>query len=448
MKLLLVRPDHPDEGMSNRKLGIIHQPLGLLYLAAMLEQHGHEVLICDEMVGDSFYRSLKLSQPDMVGITVTTLLFQRVKELVLLSHEQKVPVILGGPHVCALPEESLLESGADGVILGEGEESFSEVADGKQWSDIQGLVFLNQEGTLINNGYPHPPEIDHLPFPARHLLDRRKYLGEHEVGFFIGKRNNLIRIFTSRGCPHRCTFCSSATIFGRKARYRNPESIISEIEKDTTAWNTRNVMFMDDTFTLKRQHVIDVCNALLKTGKKIRWGCFSRAGVPEDVLTLMRDAGCHLIGFGVESGSPRILERLKKNITISAVEESLAMCRKLGIRSKAFIMLGVPGETEEDFQMTVDLCLRARPDYLTVSIFAPLPGSEIMADLSESDKRLLTGNYYRSTDPVLRKRQNELLRRFHFRFSYARNFFRNFSINEIPDYIHMMKAFISLQRNI
>lgn len=211
-------------------------------------------------------------------------------------------------------------------------------------------------------------------------------------------------------------------------------------------WQTQNLVFMDDTLTMNSSHITAICEAILRSGKKIRWGCFARAGISGDVVALMKSAGCHLIGFGVESGSPAILNRIKKRITPEQVHDSIRLCRLNGIRSKAFIMVGLPHETDEDFRMTLDLCLRARPDFLTVSTFIPLPGSEIMNEFPESTSHgLPSENYYHSDDPVIHARHIKLLRSFHLRPAFFAQFIKNFSIREIPDYLHMMKAFLAIQ---
>jgi len=450
MKVMLVRPDYREEAMSNRRLGTIHQPIGLLYLAAGLEQNGHEVIICDEMVGDNINSMVQEAKPDLLGITVTSLLFERVREIIreVRSLNSTIKIILGGPHISALPRLSAEMSGADATVVGEGEQTIIELAAGNDWQTIKGLHYF--KGSEWCDNEPRPaPDINTLPMPARHLLDRHKYLGEHEVGFRVGKNNTLLRLFTTRGCPFQCTFCCSHNIFGRKARYRTAESVMTEIDRGIREWQTTNVMFMDDTFTLDINHVSSICEAILKSGHKIRWGCFARATLSEDLIRMMKNSGCHMIGFGIESGSQRILDKMKKRTKIPEIKKTLELCRKHGIRTKGFIMVGLPGETTDDYNQTVDLVLGSKLDYLLVSVFIPLPGSEILSEFPHFDPTMqIRGNFYYSGDPIWKERQVELLRKFHFRFSYALNCLRKFSLTELPDYWYMFKAFLTVRREM
>ncbi|MBN2382861.1 radical SAM protein [bacterium] len=450
MKVMLIRPDYSEEAMSNRRLGTIHQPIGLLYLAAGLEQNGHEVIICDEMVADDLSQMIRDHKPDLIGITVTSLLFQRVCSIIkeIRSVDPNTKIILGGPHISAVPRLSLEMSGADGAVVGEGEETIIELAGGRSWSSIRGLNYF-ENGEWRSNERRLAPDINALPMPARHLLERSKYLGEHEVGFRVGQKNTLLRLFTSRGCPFQCTFCCSHNIFGRKARFRSAESVLAEIEQGIKDWKTTNVMFMDDTFTLNKDHVQEICDAIIKSGHTIRWGCFARATLSEEMIIMMKRAGCHMMGFGVESGSQRILDMMKKRTKIPEIKQTLALCRKHGIRTKAFIMVGLPHETTEDYNQTVALVLGSKLDYLLVSVFVPLPGSEILSECPDFDPSMQTrGNFYYSGDPIWKERQVELLRKFHFRLSYALNSLRKFSLVEIPDYWYMLRAFLTVRREM
>lgn len=456
MKVLLVRPDrsgmHLDTRDHLKRFGDLHQPLGLLYLAAMLAEEKITVNICDEIVGDNFSEMVNIFNPDIVGITVTSPLMSRVVELTAIAKKNGIRVIIGGPHVSALPGESLKESGADAAVIGEGEHTIVELCDKDDWSGIKGIAY-RKNGELILNLLREPIEnLDMLPFPARHILDFSKYHSDIEFGLPLKKNEKLMRILSSRGCPHQCTYCASHCVFGRKLRLRSARNILDEVEEARQKWGVNVFMFADDAFTSSSSRLREISQLIIDKRLDIRWGCFSRVGLTPEIMQLMKKSGCRIIGFGVETGSPDILKAIKKDINIKEVVDTFKNAKKLGIKTKSFFIVGLPGEGEKEFKESMELACKINPAYLWASIFVPLPGSSIYKEMDESEKIHIDWgkrSFFYTKDRVLMNRHRRLIRRFYLRPIYILNMLRYFSPEDLIYFLRMLKTYfiIRLQEN-
>jgi len=447
LRALLIRPDkiesHFHMEQSTERLGDLHQPLGLLYLATVLKKAGVEVFISDEIVGDDSLKSFEEFNPDIIGITVTTPLFERACDLVGEFRKRGGKVILGGPHISSVPEESIEKSGADAVIVGEGEDTIKELCREKEWKNVAGIIY--RENGRLKRTEPREliADLDTIPIPDRGFLDLSKYRNDVEFGFPIAGKDVLMRVFTSRGCPYRCTFCSTFNIFGRKVRFRSADNILEEIHYLNGKYNTRHFMFMDDTFTLKEDIVRELCSKFLDEKLELRWACFARVGISKETLKAMKDAGCQLIGFGVESGSEKVLNNVKKKTTPQQIETTFSEARAAGIDAKAFFIVGLPGEEEEDFKESLDFARRINPPFLWLSMFYPLPGTEAYESVLK-EGRLKDANrvsYFQSEDEELKRRHRTFLRKFYLRPGYLVNIFKNFSFRRILYFARMFKAY-------
>jgi len=371
-----------------KKLGATHHPIGLLCLATYMREHGHSVRIFDLDVSpaDGLLRFLKETPPRLVGITVMTAELPAVKRICAFCAQLGIKTVTGGPHPSALPEDTLRYTGCDFAIVGEGEialrELFSALTAGHPAFDsIAGLAWRDGENIRVN-GRAIPPETDKLPVPDRTLLDLPLYRGHSTLGV----PDNGTLVFTSRGCPFVCTFCASRNVFGRGARLLPMESIFREIDA-CAALGLTHITIGDDTFTLNKQRVIAFCRYLQERYPRMTWNCNSRVDtIDEEMLGWMKKTNCVKIAFGVESGSPRILQSICKRITIEQVKKAFALTRKYKIHTQAFFMIGHPGETAEDIAMTEKLIYDIRPDYLFLSVFVPLPGTKDFAALEAAGK--------------------------------------------------------------
>ena len=438
MKALLVRPsDLPNEDLFKKDVAGLYPPLGLLYLAAIIQQQGAKVELCDELVGHNFRQMIDALEPgDLVGVTVTSPMVPRTAEILAHARQRGCRTVVGGPHVSALPAESLAETGAEAAVVGEGEETIAEFIQRGSWSDIQGVVW--QDGGEVRFNPPRAPlaDLNALPFPARDLLQWEHYKGTCEFGFVVDSEETWTTLVGSRGCSYRCTFCGSSAVFGNKVRTRTVENILQEMAHAHDQWGVRNFTFSDDTFVFSEQRTRDFCAALIASGKKFCWSCLTRVNLSTETLAIMKEAGCVLIGFGVESGSQKVLRRVKKRINFEDVERVFCQARRVGIKTKSFFMIGLPGEGEEEFQQSVEFAIKIRPHYLWLSILVPLPGTQIYIE-QQSTKG---GSYLFSEDPLLAARYRTFLRRFYLRPRYLLDLLSN--PGELGYYLSMFKTYI------
>ena len=441
MKVLLVRPsDLPSEELFKKDVAGLYPPLGLLYLAAALEQEGVEVKLCDELVGHDYRREVdRLSEGDLVGVTVTSPMVQRTALILEHARRRGCRTVIGGPHVSALPAESLADTGAQAAVVGEGEHTLAEFARIGTWEGIQGAVLRHGEEVRFNPPRALEQDLDALPFPARHLLPWEHYHGTGEFGFVVDSSQTWTTIMGTRGCTYRCTFCGSSAVFGRHVRNRSIPNILAEITEASERWGVRNFTFSDDNFTHSDQRTREFCRALISGGFNIRWSCLARVTLTEETLALMKQSGCVLIGFGVESGSEQVLRRIKKGIRLTDVERVFHGARRAGIKTKAFFMIGLPGEGPAELQQSIEAAIKIRPSYLWLSILVPLPGTPIYLEMQPT----AGGSYVHSDDPELSRRYQTFLRRFYLRPGYLLELCLN--PGELTYYFSMFRTYLQLR---
>ncbi|MEN6292988.1 MAG: radical SAM protein [Methanobacterium sp.] len=372
-------------------------PLGLMYLASYAKLHtSHEIKIFDMQVEEATYEDLTnllfKEKPDVVAITVMTFtILDAIKTAeTIKSFDSSIKVVFGGPHPHIFPDETVNLNFVDYVVIGEGEITFSELLDNlldpEKLLHVKGLVFKNN-GQIVHTGIrDFIEDLDSLPFPARELIPYQKYFS------IIAKSNPITTIFTSRGCPYQCIFCYRPHM-GKRFRFRSPSNVIAEI-KQCVNMGIHEFLFYDDTFTINRQRVVDICNQLIEQKIQITFDIRARVNtVDEELLTLLKKAGCHRIHFGVESANPEILDVLKKGITLRQVEIAFETSKKLGIETLAYFMIGSPSETREQIEKTIRYASRLNPDYCHFSITTPYPGTPLYSMMLE--KGLAHEDYWR-----------------------------------------------------
>ncbi len=442
MQALLIRPSQlHNEDLFKDSVAGLYPPLGLLYLASIFEEQGVPVGLCDELLNEDVRARIDTMKPgDLVGVSVTSPLVARTAEIVAYARERGCRTVIGGPHVSAMPRESLAATGAEAAVVGEGEETVRDFLREGSWRDVPGAIFV-RDGQIHDNGpRAHIEELDALPLPARHLIRWEHYQRTCELGFVVEKGQGWTHIIGSRGCPYRCTFCASHTVHGRRVRMRSVEKIIEEIRITHDRWGVRNFTFSDDNFVQSEQRTQAFCRALLASGLSIRWSCLTRVGLSAPTLALMKRAGCVLITFGVESGSPEVLKRLKKQIDLDQVLATFRQARRLGIKTKSSFMVGLPGEGEAEFEESVRFAIQLRPSYLWLAIMLPFPGTEIHRQgMSREGESFLF-----SEDPVLSRRYSAFLRRYYLRPRYLMEIARN--PTELRYYLSMFRAYLRFRR--
>lgn len=376
MKISLVYPQFGKLFFS----GFRNSPLGLAYIAAVLREDGHVINIIDLNFGmdwKQFEKELIKAKPDAVGVTcMTTMANNALKVAERVKRNLNCPVILGGPHPTIMPESILYNENVDYVVEGEGEitirELIQNLEEHKNVKTVSGIWY--KKNGIIKRTTPRQfiENLDQIPFPARDLLSKEYF------------RYGYAYIITSRGCPFNCSFCQPTLrrLFGPKVRFRSPSNVVDEMEYLKKSMKIRHVKFEDDTFTINRRRLIELCTEMKKRNVNITWDCNGRVGtVSEDLLLRMKEAGCVKMAFGVESGSQEILDTLNKGITVQEIKNDFRLCKDVGIRTHAYLMVGSPGETEKTIMETASLINEIEPDEMFISITTPLPMTKLYEDM-------------------------------------------------------------------
>ncbi len=385
MKLLLINPPLSRKEQRNPVVANLFSnamPLGILYIAAFCLERGLEVKVIDSpaerLLLDDVMARVKKYSPDIIGITTTTPVFHRAVEIAetIKKWAPKLPIIVGGPHINAAPVSSMLHECFDIGCIGEGEETFYELAvalDHCQSPDtVRGLILRHPCGG-VRFTPPRIPldDIDVIPFPARHLVNTKLYTSLPTDVQLLPKFTQL----ATRGCPFRCTFCDHASE-GETYRTPSPKYMVDEMELLAKEFGAREIAFVGSTFTAKRSQAEEMCEMILERKLNLKWTCSTRVDVVnEDLLRLMKKAGCWSIRFGVESGNQKILNFIKKGITKEQVTKAINLCDKVGIHTKAFFMVGHPMETRETIEETIDFACSLPLTDITVQINTPLPNT-------------------------------------------------------------------------
>ncbi|MCG2809480.1 MAG: B12-binding domain-containing radical SAM protein [Candidatus Portnoybacteria bacterium] len=356
-------------------------PLGLLYLAAYLQKNSeHQVEILDCQVEELNYKQIKEkikeNAPDAIGLTTMTFTLIDVLNIVKIAKKinPEIKTILGGPHVDIYPEETINQPGVDYLVLGEGEKPLKGLLDNinslNNLRQVKGVVFKDNN-KIVNTGRAElNQDLDSLPFPARRLTPYQKYSS------VLSKVSPVTTMFTSRGCPYKCLFCDRPHL-GKFFRARSAKNVVDEME-ECQKMGIKEILIYDDTFTVKRQRVIDICLEIQKRNLKIDWDVRARVDtVDKELLEIMKDSGCQRIHYGVEAGTQKILNVLRKGISLEQVEKAFKLSRKIGLETLAYFMIGSPTETKEDILETIKFAKKINPDFTHITITTPFPATDL-----------------------------------------------------------------------
>lgn len=358
--------------------------LGIAYIAAYLERVGYEVRIYDEVPNSlrTLTDVLKEFQPDVIGISCLTATFSRACEYAkeVKAYMPSLPVVFGGVHPTVTVEETLAHDFVDFVIYGEGEETFLEFLSKYEkpggYSDIPGLAFKDDGQTRVNPPRPLISDFESLPMPARHLFPMEYYTQR-----WNWPRGNWFRtanLMSSRGCPYECTFCGSKSMFGRSFRASSPQKTVDEAEHLIKRYGFECLSFSDDTFAVNKKRALDICREIKRRNLKAAYRFQLRADTSdEDLVRELKSIGCVHIDIGAESGSDKILKRMKKGITVKQIEESVATIKRNKIRAGVTFIIGSPEETMDDIEETKNLALRLKADYTQFFVMTSYPGTEL-----------------------------------------------------------------------
>lgn len=375
--------------------GVSMPPLGIGYVAAVLGKGGYHVEILDchvlKLSDRDIVAELRSRRPDMVGLTFTTEnrfeAFETAR--MIRSVLPECHLTAGGPHVSLAGLDTMEGVAAlDSVVIGEGEHTMVHLADclgarggPKGFKKIPGLIFRTEDGVLESTGIADKiNNLDTIPFPARHLYPPvEKYNFKFDVpGHGIRRFSNLM---TSRGCPANCNFCATPRVWGRKVRMRSPENILAEMENLVKDHGAEAFWFFDDTFNCNPHRVEQLCDLMIERGfNHMPWFCEIRVDVmSRPLLEKMKQAGCYTIGFGVESGSQRILDDvIRKNLKLEKVYELYEWCRELDVVANPFFIISHPTETWQEAQQTMSMIRHFKQNaHVSMAFLHVYPGTEL-----------------------------------------------------------------------
>jgi len=289
-------------------------------------------------------------------------------------------------------------------------------------SVIAGISYKKDGKVVVNKPREFIKELDSLPFPNREILDNSLYTNQS----FLNKASTLI--LTSRGCPFSCNYCATNAIYSKRWRVRSPQNVVSELAEIYFKHKIKNVFFMDDTFTVDKKRVLEICKLINENKLKIRWVCLTRPDcIDEEMLRAMKSAGCVEVRLGVESGSQKILDNICKGVTLAKIREACNMLKKVGITQSLFFMLGNPREDEKTIEQTIRFAIELNPDYVSFNLTTLLPGSKLheefaanktMYSLEDLDTEKAVISICKITTVELKKRFVEAYKRFYLRPRY------------------------------
>ena len=380
-------------------------PLGLAYLAAVLEREGQEVKIIDcpacKISHEQLRNELSSFEPNLIGLTSTTPTYPSAIQSAHVAKETcpQAKIIFGGPHATFMDREILSEEEAVNIVVrGEGEQTLLELSqespDSEAIKNIKGLTFRKNGQIIRTPDRPLIQNLDEIPRPEYKFFPMERYK-------IYGKQ--FLPIITSRGCPYQCAFCVTSRIFGRKFRARSPKNVVDELEWLRDTHGADGVSFYDDAFTLDRNRLVAICNEIIERKIGLPWGCQTRVDhVSKDILALMKKANCSEVSFGVESGCQRILDAVGKKTSVEQNEKAIKWAKEEGLFVAVSAIIAYPGETKETVKQTIDLLRRLEPDDAYLCVATPYPGTELRSIVESSGWKISNDwNLYDTVNPVV-----------------------------------------------
>lgn len=445
--IALIRPNYHSH--------IITPPLGLAYLASSIRKAGQGVGIIDALK-EGLHHDQVVRQTAGYSVSGITCMSDHHLETIRLAQALKRAgrlVWLGGPHVTALPKQSLEETGADAVFLGEAENTLPELLGA--WPEkpsLDGVLYAVDESSP---DWVLPPDLDQLPEPAWDLVPPGSYpIAPHGA---MLHRFPAAPLITSRGCPFRCTFCTAPRFHRRKIRFRTPELVLDEIERLVRDFSVREIHFEDNNMASSRSHVSAICEGLLSRGIDVTWTCpngVRTEGLDDDLLGLMKRSGCYMLAFGIESGNPELLRGIKKDVSLENMLDAVRRASAAGIQTQGFFIFGLPGETQETMRRTIRVAVQSKLDRAQFHLLDVLPGSEMW---DEFGQRRIAGWERRGfqevvwlpeglTEQDLIQAQKRAFRKFYLRFRILWSFLKDLKLRQIPYFYRRLTDFSLVKR--
>jgi anaerobic magnesium-protoporphyrin IX monomethyl ester cyclase len=455
MQVTLVNPPYPPDAHQHPPF----MPLGLGYLAAILEENGYDVNIIDcqalRLTVEDAKTELQKRKPDLVGLTSTTLTYKSALSIIRAAKEvlPDCLTVIGGSHVTFWDEEALNECPQlDIIVRGEGEITFLElvkkIEKNEDFTDVIGTTCRKGEEIVVNPDRPHIEDLDSLPYPAFHLWP---------IEHFNKYGKIIFPVMTSRGCTCWCDFCSAVRMFGRKYRMRSPQKVVDELEFLYKKYGQDQYTFYDDAFTVSQKRTEEICDEIMKRGLKIKWDCETRVDmVTKELLQKMKTAGCIAIWYGVEAGSKEVIEAMGKGISLTQTMNAFNWANEVGLMTVASMILGFPGETHETAMQSINLLAKIKSDEIGVYIATPYPGTPMHDYVKKMGWIKITDfNKYDTATPIfetptmtmdeLRELHDEAHRKFYLRPTYI---IRSFSKGGVYGYSTTKTALAWLKRTV
>ena len=413
-------------------------PLGIGYLAAVLEKAGYPVDVIDcqalKLTPEQFRAELSKRNPDVVGMTSTTLTYKSAAEMAKIAKEvnPKCTTMIGGSHVSFWDENALKEYPQfDIIVRKEGENTIVELMErieaGKPYYDVVGTTCRKGSEIVKNPDRPYIQDLDSLPFPAHHLFPL-EHLNKYGVVVFP--------VYTSRGCTFWCNFCSAVRMFGRGYRMRSPKSVVDELEFLVKTFHAQQFSFLDDAFSVSQERVKEICLEIQRRNLKIKWDCETRVDmVTRELLQLMKDSGCIAVWLGVEAGSQMVLDAMGKGYKLETIKKTFKTAEEVGLMTVASVVLGFPEETPETLRETTKFIEELNPDDVGYYMATPYPGTPMRELVIKNGwLRITDFNRYDTATPIfetplisskqLKEMREKALQSFYIRPSYIYKMWR------------------------
>ena len=402
MKIALINPEASVNRFDFKRF--LGEPLGLLYVASMLEHHGHEVKVFDLQMTTNLNLPEEIDYYglDIVGITSMTANFYKAEKVAkLIRQNSSAFVVLGGVHATFTHNELSHHPEFDAYVIGEGEFTMLELVNTLESKDelskVKGLVYRANGNIFYNKPRPRIDNLDAIPLPARHLVDIPAYI----------KHKESLSLITTRGCPYSCIFCSNRRLHGTKYRQRNIENVMKEIKVMCERYDPPRLNFVDSNFTFNPQHVKKFCHQYVEHGFNPTWSCCARVdNVDKALLELMRDSGCGNIFFGIESGSQRILDMIRKDFKLEQAEKVVKLAKDVGIKVTTSFIIGLPGE-KETIKETIEFAKKLDADTCLFFLITPYPGTYLTENLEKFGYKIADRDlsHYTGDYPILETKE-------------------------------------------
>lgn len=399
MKILLLNPPQDLDAILGVGKNFVqkYEPLGLLYIAAVANQKGYDVTVLDAYAAEyddaDVKKFITANHFDVIGVSTLTCNGAIVYKLGkwIKQNFPDTNIVLGNVHAAVYAKYYLRDKACDFVVHGEGDYVFVDVLEvlenKKDIESLKCVSYKKADGTLfISDEVAFVEDLEQLPYPARKMVDSKMYsLNEISNQMFVSSAETVCKtMFTSRGCPNRCSFC---VVHGnRKPRLNRYDLVVDEMEMLEKEYNAEYVFFMDSLFFSDRERVFQICNEINKRKLKIKWGCDAHVRfIDEEIVKAVEKAGCYELSFGIESGVQKLLNNVRKGITLKQIEDAISIVKKhSSIKIGGLFILGLPGETYADSKATINFAKRLPLDIAQFSILVPYPGSPMFEDFRKT----------------------------------------------------------------